>query len=55
MKMKIAHLFNILCCEALPDADENAFVVFRKNRDFMIILENSVADLSCFLENICKA
>jgi len=32
MKMKIAHLFHILCCEALPDADENAFVVFVKTR-----------------------
>jgi hypothetical protein len=32
MKMKIAHLFHILCCEALPEKDEKALVVFVKTR-----------------------
>jgi hypothetical protein len=32
MQVKIAHLFHILCCEALPDADENAFLVSVKTR-----------------------
>jgi hypothetical protein len=27
MQVKIAHLFHILCCKALPDEDENAFLV----------------------------
>jgi hypothetical protein len=54
MKMKIAHLFHILCCEAFPDADKNAFLVSVKTR-FMIIFENYVADFSRFSENICKA